>query len=688
LIDPDPGTVSFTLNVLSGGGLLVEQRPPRLTREFFNLKNLFIFVVFILALYQIFLVFDGYGLINLKRIWRNRTLPAIERDMLFYLGETGMEYFDFVAGHVPEGMTVVTPDIPGDLSRQSIWQFFLMPRTVRSCGCEEVLSDGYASESCQACLAQSNHYLPAVGEFPPAELVEGEKEFIPFRQGEYWYKGIYIPKGSPRDAGIPPIQAKYPAGISFGLDLAMTLLIFYAGVLLAYRIDPKFKVAELLSLGIPLGVGMMTLSVFIASWTGLRLSILLYTLILAGWIGFLWSTQRIQTGSWSILPGARDSLRAAVKGVRQQWGYWILALVVLSVFLLALTISVGRGYSLYDGMSHWATKGYGIALEGSVYAAEEWGGVGLAYPLNVHLFIAMFRLLDGDALPGSKMIFPLFFLSLVIGCYAFWRKFNVDKLLSLAGALFVISIPAVFYWSTLGWANLIMAVYLVTGCLWIIDGYYNDRETSLTVGGILMGFSSWTRAEGIGYALILILVIAVSYKMFTRRNPNIIKPLLPTFLIAVPYFIFSADAIWASHLGKAVRSYSGEIGGGGGISLGPLMLIAQVLFGHAFSPPRWGILLPFALVVLIVFLLKKSSWKSPPVLTLLATFLMAGASTISILYVRYFSRGDYLEFLHRVMDRHILPAGILLGVLAILLIGHMTRPAEDGSSGDLGSISG
>ena len=61
-----------------------------------------------------------------------------------------------------------------------------------------------------------------------------------------------------------------------------------------------------------------------------------------------------------------------------------------------------------DSIQIWGAKGYGIAITGSIKDVTDWETNTLAYPLHVPVLVAFFRLLSGDLLPSSKLIFSGF----------------------------------------------------------------------------------------------------------------------------------------------------------------------------------------------------------------------------------------------------------------------------------------
>src|SRR3989304_4936448 len=138
----------------------------------------------------------------------------------------------------------------------------------------------------------------------------------------------------------------------------------------------------------------------------------------------------------------------------------------LGIFTWILFLASRAG----DGIAIWSVKGYGIAAAESIFGARQWGAFGLHYPLNLPLAIAAVRLIDGDVLPGSKIVFALFYLTLVLGCYVFLLRGGMLARVAALGTLLIATTPIVLDHGTNGYANLPMAAYLVLGGLFAIHG--------------------------------------------------------------------------------------------------------------------------------------------------------------------------------------------------------------------------
>ena len=232
----------------------------------------------------------------------------------------------------------------------------------------------------------------------------------------------------------------------------------------------------MLALGFPLGAGIFTWSLFITSWAGVPVSIASASL---SWVVLLVMALAIR----KVIPMRQDAIREKVASrgrlpVALEWGVPVALSFILGVAGFAAWLGIACAYSAGDDMAIWAVKGYGIAPQGTVWAAGHWGDHGLSYPLNLPLLIATYRF-SGDILPASKLIAPLFYISLCIGCLRFWWQRDVSPLTASAGAIGLAATPILFEHATLGYANLPYTAYLVLGSgeaiLGIMTADWRDR---------------------------------------------------------------------------------------------------------------------------------------------------------------------------------------------------------------------
>jgi hypothetical protein len=342
-------------------------------------------------------------------------------------------------------------------------------------------------------------------------------------------------------------------------------------------------------------------------------------------------------------------------------------LIVGIISISALVISVGRSYSVWDAVAFWSIKAYGMALENSLFSAVNWGGHGLTYPLNIPILISIFRMSSGDILPGSKLIFPFYYFSILLGSYRFWNKIGVRSARSRIGILFLASIPIIFEFATVGYSNLPVGCFLALGVLWGIEGIYFARSDFQLVSGTLLGLAAWTRPEGIAYSLIglivLILISAVSKKGRVYFNSFV----LPVLLIGGSWIIF-----YSLHGGGGSQAMGG-VGAAltsvmnGEFNLSAIISIGKFSIKNLFTIGVWGLLYPISVVLVVVGIWPRRAKSNIFFWACFFSSISFGVVTAMLFYVGQFQLGqEFLQgWLSRGFARAMIPSGLLLSVMCI-----------------------
>jgi len=437
-------------------------------------------------------------------------------------------------------------------------------------------------------------------------------------------------------------------------DLLILLAWSAWGAGVAWLLLDPGSPASILCVAFPLGAGLYSFSVFIASLAGLRLSasslLVIYGL---GWLALL--------GVGAILRRRRQPKpRRATPGLAP--AIWAL-LGLLAV--LACAVSVGRSYSQWDAAAGWSVKGYGIFLEGSVLAGERWGAWGLSYPLNIPLQIGAFAAFTQDLWPGSKLIFPAFYASMLLACADFWRRHGVPTAFIAAGVLLLGTMPLVFLHATIGYAGLPSAYYLVAGMMFGIDGVSRRDDGALILSGLLLGLAAWTRPESVTYSGLLIASIMMANLIARGRNIRWLPWLLPAAVIAGSWLLFSWTYLASSRYGKGAGEFVRQVLGGE-LNLFRLYLIPRLLLERMLDPRLWGLYFP-VVALLAMAGLRPFRLRSFEVLATGLSALSLGLMASAIFYVRAYWVSDYMGLLTRSFDRAILPSVVALAVFLVLL---------------------
>lgn len=446
--------------------------------------------------------------------------------------------------------------------------------------------------------------------------------------------------------------------IGVGICLALAL----PGVALLRLLLPRVDTLDILAFAFPLGAGVVTWCLFLASWAGEALTPLAAVLVWAGLLALALAISRIPGLGPRDARGADRVERTASELPSRHFVVLLLALGGLTC--LAAWLGVNASYYAWDDMAIWAVKGYGIAEEGSIWAAGTWGDHGLTYPLNIPILIGLFRF-AGDALPASKLAFPLFYLSLTIGCLRFWLQRGVQARLAALGMLCLALTPLVFEHATLGYANLPYTAYLVLGCGEAVQGMITRDARRQVLSGLLLGLAAWTRPEG--WLAITSVMIAMGFVACVMR-PRGLRPLawiVPAAVLAGCWAIFVRMHAPGGQISEAVRA-AATGWPQGSFHLGALLYIGRFVARQAVEVTVWGIL-PVACAAL--FLLRSCNLRSQlgADVLLLGSALLVLAAGITLQFYLADYIGQLVNYLGNSANRMSMPVALVAVLLAVLL---------------------
>lgn len=467
-------------------------------------------------------------------------------------------------------------------------------------------------------------------------------------------------------------------------DLAVLLGVSILGVIVARAIVPTSSRIELLGLAFPLGAGCLTFAAFLASWAGVPLNLTSLGILWLFLVGAGLGARRVAgfttpaTGDPAGLQDIADST-PEVRGW-QDWPVRVSLLIFLLLAALAGVIAIGRSHSSYDAAAMWIVKGYGIAREGSNFAARDWGAHGLAYPLNIHLLVMLFRLTSGDRIPGSQLIFTVFYGSTVLTILGYWIRRGVTPVVCSLGLLFFGSIPVLILHSTIGFANLPMAFYVVSGAAYGLEGFTRGRAGPQLLGGILMGMASWTIIEGFQYAGIALVIIGLAaawnYQPGLKAYARLTAPfVLLTGIWLLFYYLHGAQG------SQAIGAFNEMLAGlrAGDYNLVEVRLIFGYMRRYLFDPNTWGVLFSAGGVIVLLGAWKLRREVVPEAFTTMSLFAGTAALTCALFYLRSFVTSDLLAWLIRGFPRGFLTSAIFFAMTVILVV---PRAHEEGDEPD------
>lgn len=634
------------------------------------------FALLIVALYQAYIDIDGYALEWIKRTWRTRDLIAMERSALYFLGEDGARFMEFIASKVPPNKPVIVAEFSGVFAQQSILNYFLLPRGIVSCRCRKV------GEECVPCIQDPASFVPATNQFPPQYALPLAKKFVPYQGKSGDYLGLYIPLDASVEGHGSEIEPHYDRLGALLIDLVTLSCFGLLGTVIVRLILNRSDLWATISLSFPLGMGLYTWALFIVSYIGLPVTlvnIVFLYIVLMCLVIFVRMLLKRSQGSWSVesISSSTALPTGGIDIVR------ILTLVGIGFLLiLVVLISIGRSYSYFDDIAIWSLKGHGIAYDGTIFAFNRLGGHGLAYPLNIPLTIAVFDLASGDIIPGSKLIFPLFAISLITGCYNFWRRWGVPATIGLVGIFLLITIPVIFFHSTLGYANLPFSTYLILGILWSVYGLIQRNRPGLLMGGIMLALSGWTRPEGFLFAFLLETTLVLIWLLYCKKMSTFPLWLVLPLLIPGVWLAFASKYILSDQVGGALSAFKGQLLKGN-VAIGPLITTIKYGWNNIFEPGRWGLVF---LVSVLLFVVSVIWWRQrlhPAIMYLIPVGLVSALMPVGLFYIESYDEASFKVFLSVSFDRAFIPAAVLVVSIAILNFGISSINRSRSSTADL-----
>ena len=448
-------------------------------------------------------------------------------------------------------------------------------------------------------------------------------------------------------------------------DIGILAGLWILGILAVRAILPVSRLLEQVALGFGLGIGILTWSLFLISWTGLSLNsatiLLTYFFLLAL---FIVSIQKASRGKHP-LSASNPEHAYGLQGIPDVIGWFFF--VTFGAFLFLL--SIGLSYYFWDAMAIWSVKGYGMGAEQSIFGALDWGAKGLAYPLNIPLAINIFFLADRDMLPGSKLLFPGYFIAMLIGLRVLFYRQRLPAWFAWCAVFAIGTIPLLLQYSLIGYANIPYVYYYVIGIIWVCVGLDSQDLQRILLGAMLLALSIWTRLEGLEFWPLALISIGIVWRKEILDKKILLRILVPALVVGGSWVIFSR-ANHATTGETVLLSYAiSQVLHG---ELNPLAAY-QILRFTAYlviKTRTYGVLVPVMIgLALLAIVFNKETRKDKVSLTLLVSGSLTGIGVMLMYYLTsYDQSSDLLSWLGTGYDRMLFGALVLLATASALIL--------------------
>jgi len=271
------------------------------------------------------------------------------------------------------------------------------------------------------------------------------------------------------------------------------------------RLSPLFSI-EHTALAYPIGLGLISIEMFLCSLMGIKFQLLVITL---PWV-VVWIAAFFQHMQNTPMP-KQETLtvveRCFILGI---------AIQIVYVFFTALLEPI----MAFDAVMNHAIKAKIFFLEGGVPVdfVERFREFLFAvqYPLLLPLAETFFYLFFGGVEDGLvKIIFPLFYVSMLVIFYCGLIR-CVTRKKALLFTFLLATVPQFAEYATNGYAEFLISFYFTASALYLLQWGRDQRKGLLLISFILISLALWTKVEG----LILFAVngIVMLTLIFSQKN--------------------------------------------------------------------------------------------------------------------------------------------------------------------------
>jgi len=309
--------------------------------------------------------------------------------------------------------------------------------------------------------------------------------------------------------------------------------VTFFGFLLTILLVPKISLMSRIALGYLLGIGLITLFMFLGYLAGLRFTfentfhILIYSILSLITPAFI-LRKRIE-----IKENFKDVFRF-FKEIsffeKIIFGAILFFLLMSLIFNIYYPVGAWDALALYD----WRAK---IFVDTGGMEEGIARGFFFGHPFMTSLAHTFVYLFGGK---NPQFIYSLIFIAFAILFYEALREFTSRKI-SLLTTLVLITIPGILEHSVMAYTNLPYTVYFLIGTIYLYIWMVKQKSGYLVLSAFLTGLSTWIRSSEPFWMVNL--GVLILYCLWKRKFLAPIFYFLIFFPIQQPWKIFEAKMI-------------------------------------------------------------------------------------------------------------------------------------------------
>jgi len=436
----------------------------------------------------------------------------------------------------------------------------------------------------------------------------------------------------------------------------------------------KFTAPEKLALSFLLGLGFLTLLMFLAGMSGLKLTFLTVAapalLVTAGLI-----TYALKSGRFCL-----DRPEFKLPNEPYQPIEWLLlgllALKTLYVYFTALI----KPLVDVDAFQQYSIVAKAIFFDGSFtlpYLYQFYGDKPLLpFLAQGWAFLGMGA--ANDAL--FKVLFPTVFLALLVIFYAVVRR-SAGRTMSLLFTFLLSTLPLLVYHTTTAYADVTITAYYAAATFYLYLFMKERAKSSAAVGFTLLGFAVWAKKAGLILAGVNILFLVIFLLADKERQlwRKAVIPFVIFLIIISPWLALGRLGTFETVIRSFIGAKTAPLAAAAVAQPAPeeskLPVIAAIFGRKLFLYGDWH--LTWGLFVLSLVFFYKRAFR-PPLVYLLAIILL----DFSSLFVQ-FGSGETFRWLldGTLFDRLVMnevPVVLYFAALAIIPGWTERLPADAG----------
>lgn len=414
----------------------------------------------------------------------------------------------------------------------------------------------------------------------------------------------------------------------YSLKLTFWLIFTIAAGLcvlkILFRQKIPFLLMESIAIAYPLGLGFITFEMVILSILGLK-----------------FTTLTIAFGAFPLFIIAayfglknKDDTSVIISKVESKFQFSEILLVgatslqIVYIFFRALI----KPIESFDAVAIYAPKAKIFFLANTIPSDFFFRFKGIIehieYPLLLPLaqtyFYTFMGSLDDHLV---KIIFPLFYLSIIVMTYAILKRYCSRKV-SLLFTFLLSTVPSFANFGTIGYADILLTFYYCASAFYLYL-WINDKKSSLLILSIIFsGLALWLKTNALMLLPVNILVMS-AYLIFTKFK-EYKSPLF--YICSLIAIIFCYNTFFIQHFNLILHE-DFALSGLSEKLLKNITQTHQILHEYQkqfFGPKKWN-LIWVAFILLLITNIKKVFCKDIRYITLTIFFVFAGYTATYLL---------------------------------------------------------